>query len=114
MVAHSLWEQPSESHDPEFTRRANAATSITLLLGLAFGYLVLYIAVLASMALVVPDQTMTDSLGHPAGVWDYAAIAWFATSMATVVGAIGSGLESDEVVSKTISRYRPRSPSEVR
>jgi len=114
VVAHSLWEQPSESHDPAFTRRANAATSITLLLGLAFSYLVLYIAVLASMALVVPDQIMTASLGHPAGVWDYAAIAWFATSMATVVGAIGSGLESDEEVSETISRYRPRSPCEVR
>jgi hypothetical protein len=114
VVAHSLWEQPSESRNPTFTRRANAATSITLLLGLAFSYLVLYIAVLASMALVVPDQIMTASLGHPAGVWDYAAVAWFATSMATVVGAIGSGLESDEEVRETISRYRPRSPSEVR
>jgi hypothetical protein len=114
VVAHSLWEQPSESHDPAFTRRANAATSITLLLGLAFSYLVLYIAVLASMALVVPAQIMTASLGHPVGVWDYAVVAWFATSMATVVGAIGSGLESDEEVRETISRYRPRSPSEVR
>jgi hypothetical protein len=114
VVAHSLWEQPSESHDPAFTRRANAATSITLVLGLAFSYLVLYIAVLASLALVVPDQIMTASLGHSVGVWDYAAVAWFAASMATVVGAIGSGLESDEEVSETISRYRPRSPSEVR
>lgn len=114
VVAHSLWQQPSESHDPDFTRRANAATSITLLLGLAFSYLVLYIAVLASMALVVPDQFITASLSHPVGIWDYAAVAWFATSMATVVGAIGSGLESDEEVSETISRYRPRSPSEVR
>jgi hypothetical protein len=68
VVAHSLWEQPSESDDPAFTRRANAATSITLLLGLSFSYLVFYVAVLASMALVVPDQTMTDSLGHPVGV----------------------------------------------
>jgi hypothetical protein len=114
VVAHSLWEEPAQSRDPDFTRRANAATSITLLLGLAFGYLVLYIAVLLSMALVVPDQIMTSSLGHPVGVWDYAAVAWFAASMATVVGAIGSGLESDEEVSETISRYRPRSPSEVR
>jgi uncharacterized membrane protein YbhN (UPF0104 family) len=81
---------------------------------LSFSYLVLYVAVLASMALVVPDQTMTESLGHQVGVWDYAAVAWFAASMATVVGAIGSGLESDEEVSETISRYRPRSPSEVR
>jgi hypothetical protein len=34
--------------------------------------------------------------------------------MATVVGAIGSGLESDEEVRDTISRYRPHPPHESR
>src|SRR5215212_11484487 len=56
VVAHSLWEQPSQARDREFTRRANAATGLTLLLGLLFNYLVLYAVVLAAMALVVPDQ----------------------------------------------------------
>ena len=107
VVAHSLWEQPSESRDPALTRRANAATAITLLLGLLFSYMVLYVVVLAAMALVVPDRFMTTNLGHQVGVGDYAAAAWFAASMATVVGAIGSGLESDEEVRETISRYRP-------
>jgi lysylphosphatidylglycerol synthetase-like protein (DUF2156 family) len=114
VVAHSLWEQPSQSRDRTLTQRANAATVLTLLLGLLFGYLVLYAAVLAAMALVVPERFMTSNLGHPAGVGDYLAAAWFATSMATVVGAIGSGLESDEEVRETISRYRPRVPHESR
>ena len=114
VVAHSLWEQPSQSRAPKLTQRANKATAITLLLGLLFGYLVLYVVVLAAMALVVPDQFMGSSLGHSAGVGDYAAAAWFAASMATVVGAIGSGLESDEEVHDTISRYRPRVPDESR
>src|SRR5688572_3991862 len=43
VVAHSLWEKPAESDNPAFTRRANAATALTLLLGLLFGYLVLYV-----------------------------------------------------------------------
>ena len=114
VVAHSLWEQPSQSRDRALTQRANAATAITLLVGLLFAYLVLYAVVLAAMALVVPDRFMTTNLGHPAGVGDYAAAAWFAASMATVVGAIGSGLESDEEVHDTISRYRPRLPGESR
>jgi hypothetical protein len=114
VVAHSLWERPSQSRDRALTQRANAATALTLLLGLLFAYLVLYAVVLAAMALVVPDQFMTTNLGHPAGVEDYAAAAWFAASMATVVGAIGSGLESDEEVRETISRYRPQSPHESR
>src|SRR5215218_9344142 len=112
VVAHSLWEQPSQSRDPALTRRADAATALTLLLGLLFNYLVLYVVVLAAMALVVPERSMAANLGHPATVGDYAAAAWFAASMATVVGAIGSGLESDEEVHETISRYRPRLPDE--
>src|SRR5215210_1817453 len=114
VVAHSLWEQPSQSHDRALTQRANAATALTLLLGLLFSYLVLYTAVLAAMALVVPEGFMTSDLGHPAGVGDYLAAAWFAASMATVVGAIGSGLESDEEVRDTISRYQVRPPPESR
>src|SRR5215212_5144287 len=107
VVAHSLLEQPSQARDRALTQRANAATALTLLLGLLFNYLVLYVLVLAAMALVVPDQFMASNLGHSAGIGDYAAAAWFAASMATVVGAIGSGLESDEEVQETISRYRP-------
>lgn len=112
VVAHSLWEQPSQSRSRALIQRANAATVITLLLGLLFSYLVLYVVVLGAMALVVPDRFMAGNLGHPAGVGDYAAAAWFAASMATVVGAIGSGLENDEEVRETISRYRPRLPPE--
>ena len=107
VVAHSLWEKSSQLRNPALTRRVNTATVLTLLIGLLVAYVVLYVAILAAMALVVPDQYMTSNLGHPAGVADYAAAAWFAASMATVVGAIGSGLENDEEVRETISRYRP-------
>src|SRR3954464_662494 len=114
VVAHSLWEQPSQARHRALTQRANAATALTLLLGLLFNYMVLYVLVLAAMALGVADQFMGSNLGHSAGVGDYAAAAWFAASMATVVGAIGSGLESDEEVHDTISRYRPRLPDQSR
>ena len=114
VVAHSLWEPPSKSRDRALTQRANAATALTLLLGLLFAYLVLYVVVLAAMALVVPDRFMTTSLGHATDIGDYAAAAWFAASMATVVGAIGSGLESDEEVHETISRYQAQPPHESR
>jgi hypothetical protein len=114
VIAHGLWEQPSQSRDPALTQRANAATALTLLLGLLFAYLVLYVVVLAAMALVVPERLMSATLGHPAGVGDYAAAAWLAASMATVVGAIGSGLESDEEVRDTIGRYQARPPQESR
>jgi hypothetical protein len=113
-VAHSLWERPSQDRDPAVTYRVNAATVLTLIVGLLFAYLVLYVVVLAAMALVVPHRFMASNLGHPARFADYAAAAWFAASMAVVVGAIGSGLESDAEVHDTISRYRPDPSDESR
>ncbi|WP_205695646.1 hypothetical protein [Conexibacter sp. SYSU D00693] len=111
VVAHSLWEDASRTPDPQLMRRINVATVLTLLLGLVFAYVVLYAVVLAAMALVVPSASMASNLSHDAAFEDYAAAAWFATSMAIVVGAIGSGLESDDEVRETISRYRPPSPA---
>jgi hypothetical protein len=113
VVAHSLWERPGSSDDPALMKRVNAATVLTLLLGLLFAYMVLYVVVLAAMALVVPGDVMASSLRHDATLGDYATAAWLAASMAIVVGAIGSGLESDEEVRETISRYRPQPDPEL-
>jgi hypothetical protein len=108
IIAHSLWERPSASDDPGATRRANAATVLTLALGLLLGYVVLYLLVLAAMVLAVPDSFVAQNIEHGAGTEEYIAAAWFATSLATVAGALGSGLESDDEVRETVKRYRPR------
>jgi hypothetical protein len=81
---------------------------LTLALGLLLGYVVLFLLVLAAMGLAVPDSFVAQNLEHGAGTKDYIAAAWFATSLATVAGALGSGLESDDEVRETVSRYRPR------
>jgi hypothetical protein len=112
-VAHSLWERPSEARDPAVVKRANAATGLTLLIGLLLGYVVLFAAVLAVMALAVPEGFVSSTLGHDTSTEEYLTAAWLAASMATVVGAIGSGLESDDEVRETISRYRPEVPRDA-
>jgi hypothetical protein len=113
IVAHSLWERASEGDDPAATRRVNTATVLTLALGMLLGYFVLYLLVLAAMALAVPDSFVEESLGHSAEAQDYVAAAWLAASLATVAGALGSGLESDDEVRETVNRYRP-APDAVR
>jgi len=108
VVAHSLWEQPAESDDPAAMKRVNVATFLTLALGVLSGFVVLYLLVLAAMVLAVPDSFAAQSVGHGVGSEEYIAAAWFATSLATVAGALGSGLESDDEVRETVSRYRPQ------
>jgi hypothetical protein len=107
IVAHSLWERPSATDHPGATRRVNAATVLTLVLGLSLGYLVLYVLVLGAMAIAVPDSFVAQSIKQDPAVADYVAAAWLATSLATVAGALGSGLESDDEVRETVRRYRP-------
>jgi Mn2+/Fe2+ NRAMP family transporter len=108
VIAHSLWERPSATADPAVTKRVNRATVVTLALGLSLGYFVLFLLVLGATWLAIPHSFVVQNLEHGAGTEDYIAAAWYATSLATVAGALGSGLESDEDVRETVSRYRPR------
>ena len=59
-------------------------------------YLALFIAMLAAALLLVPGSLLGLVLGHSAGVADQVNLAWLATSIATLGGALGAALESSE------------------
>jgi hypothetical protein len=46
-------------------------------------------------------------LGHPAGVADQTRLAWLATSIATLGGALGAALETHETVREAAYTYQP-------
>jgi hypothetical protein len=76
----------------------NAATVATLALALLCGYAAVFVLVLGISSLLIDDSTFRSNVGHHAGLGDYVALAWLAASIATVAGALGSGLESIEEV----------------
>jgi hypothetical protein len=50
---------------------------------------------------------LEQNIGHPVGLRDYLTLAWIISSMATVGGAIGSGLEDEEDVRAAAYGYHP-------
>jgi hypothetical protein len=109
VVAHGLWERSSSASDPERVRVANAVTALTLLVGLACFYLALFALALLSALLIIDASYLGQTLGHPVDFGDYATLAWMTASLATVGGALGSGLETDQSVRDALYRYRPQS-----
>ena len=112
IVSHRLWEQPRARASREQTVLFNVATTLTLLLGAAFLYAALFAMTLLGAALVIDSGVMAQALGHDAGIGDYAALAWMASSLGTIAGGLGAGLESDEAVREAAYGYRAERTSE--
>jgi hypothetical protein len=86
-----------------FTHR----TVITLSLAAAVSYAVLFGGTVGAAALLIDPSVLEQNIGHPVGLRDYLMLAWIISSMATVGGDIGSGLEDEEHVRAAAYGYHP-------
>jgi hypothetical protein len=84
----------------------NLVTLATVVIGALALYGTLLVLNLVGAFLLVPRQSLTDGLGHKASVASMAGLAWLATSIATVGGALGAGLETDEAVREAAYGYQ--------
>jgi hypothetical protein len=114
ILAHGLWERASHGVEARRAWRANAVTVLTLLIGLACFYAALFVLVLLAALLVIDDTYLQQVLRHRIDFGDYVTLAWIATSLATIGGALGSGLETDESVRQALYSYRPESLTDQR
>ena len=76
----------------------NVATAATVTIGILTLSTTLFALVLAGAGLAIEPKFLAGELGHPVDTVDYATLAWFVTLLATVGGALGAVLESDEAV----------------
>lgn len=110
ILNHGLWQHPG-SDDPRERRRIrlyNAATLLTLAIGVLVSYLVLFAGTTLTGWFVVVPRVLSNAIGRPAGFVDHLRLAWLVCSLATIGGALGSGLESTETVRSATwgTRYR--------
>ena len=98
IVDHELWERPGTSRERARSMLYNVATVVTLLIGVLAFHVALFGLLLFTAGVALPPSLFSQTLGHPVGVSDYLLLAWLLASIATIGGAMGSGLEDDDAV----------------
>ena len=107
IIGHDLWEQPDRETPAELARLFNLGTVLTLTLATVASYLVLFAGTALAAALLIDAPVLEHTLQRPVDFTDYLKLAWIISSLATVGGAIGSGLEDEETVRAAAYGYHP-------
>ena len=100
VIDGELWDRPDDNSAEarERSRLYNTSTLVTLTTGVLICYLALYVVNLAWALFVLDPAVMGGYLHASLGYGDLFVLAWFVASAATVGGALGTGLESDEAI----------------
>jgi hypothetical protein len=100
VIDGELWDHPDDSSAQarERSRLYNTSTLLTLTTGVLICYLALYVVNLAWAMFVLDPAVMGGYLQTSFGYGDLFVLTWFVASAATVGGALGTGLESDDAI----------------
>ncbi|CAM5242280.1 UvrABC system protein A [Streptomyces microflavus] len=100
IVDANLWHRTTEG-SPEARQRSvlyNTSTLVTVSIGAAVCYVGLMVVSFVWALFVLNGHVFASATRHPLNAQNYCTLSWFVASIATVGGALGSGLESDEAI----------------
>ncbi|MEU8951814.1 hypothetical protein [Streptomyces sp. NPDC048489] len=100
IVDAQLWHRSAEG-SPEARQRArlyNASTVVTVGIGVVVCYAGLMVISWVWALFILNDRVFASMTRTPLHASEYWTLSWFVASIATVGGALGSGLESDEAI----------------
>ncbi|WP_459547388.1 hypothetical protein [Nocardia sp. X0981] len=108
ILAHELWERPKGRTGRSRSVLFNAATVVTLVIGVGVLHVALFCLLLLTVCLTLPPVLLSRVLEHAVSSSDYLTLAWLLASIATIGGALGSGLEDDTAVKEAAYGVRQR------
>ncbi|WP_077622664.1 hypothetical protein [Sediminibacillus massiliensis] len=108
ILGHGLWEKPNEERSKYIRNLYNMATVLTLYVTVCMYYLLLFCLFSIAVVVIIPMELLESQLSGNASYINYFYVAWTVTSMATIIGALGSALENEDVVLSSTYGYRQR------
>jgi hypothetical protein len=108
IVEHKLWERPQSAGERDRAVLYNAATVVTLTIGVIIFHAGLFILLLLTTWWTLPPQLVAKNIGHSVGPSSLLMMAWLVAAVATLGGALGSGMEDDEAVKEAAYGVRQR------
>jgi hypothetical protein len=110
IVNHRLWQRSAGSRrHRRQVMLSNAATVLTLVIGVVCLCAALFVLNFLAEGFVIAPDVLEATVRRPVGLSDYLKLAWLVSSIGTVGGALGSGLESHAAVRTATYGVRQRS-----
>jgi hypothetical protein len=106
ILGHRLWERAPDRRVREQVTLFNLATVATVVFGMTALYLFVFLVSILAALLLIDSSLLSNTIGRDSGVWDYLRLAWLASALGTVGGALGATLETDATVREAAYAHR--------
>jgi 4-hydroxybenzoate polyprenyltransferase len=108
IIDHDMWERPTDPAERARAVRYNAATVMTLFIGVLFLYVGLLLVGFTAERIVLDHHVLAEQTGTKGTLAHQLALVWLVATFATVAGAVGTGFESREAVRQAAYGHRQR------
>lgn len=108
IIDHEMWERSDDQGQRDLAVMFNAATIVTLFIGVILLYVGLVTIGFVGDRVLLDNDVMPSATGEPETLGQHLNVVWLVASIATVAGAVGTGFESDDAVRKAAYGYRQR------
>lgn len=108
IMAHQLWEKKGEENRTFLRKIYNVTTFFTLLMTVLMYYIILFGMFSIWTILLMPMAQVEAYTSASPGIGIYFYTSWIGASISTIIGALGSSFEDEEVVLDSTYGYRQR------
>ena len=110
IFSHDLWEKATDKGDKRWRDLYNWTTFITLSVMTVINYVLLFVIFLIAIAIFVPPELFQNwtGLDKEPTMRYYFGLVWLITSVGTLAGAIGTGIENKEKIRDITYSYRQK------